>query len=123
MQNLVGIGQRRLTMHAACRFGRNRRIRIAGQRSTTTLTTKAAGARLVTRGFLGSVRLLPFRWWQARIVSGFRRIAQLGFELRDPVLRRLKPSPQRQDQRILFGLTEPTEVCELGHPKLESSRP
>jgi len=52
------------------------------------------------------------------------------FELGNPTLRRLKPSlrrfqalPQRHNQRILVRLIELTEVWELGHPQLESSRP
>ena len=66
---------------------------------------------------------------QARIVRSFRWIDELGFELGNPTLRRLKPSlcrfqalPQRHNQRILVRLIELTEVWELGHPQLESSR-
>jgi hypothetical protein len=50
-------------------------------------------------------------------------LAELGFEFRDVLFRRLKPLPQRLDQRVLLGGAQLAEVGKLGHPKLESSRP
>ena len=123
VQHLVGIRQRRLAVHTARRLGSHGLIGIAGQRSTAALATDAASAWSAARGLFRSVGLLPFRRRQVRIVRGFRRIAQLGFELGNPTLGRLKPMPQRKDQRILLGVAQSAEVGKLGHPKLESSRP
>ena len=58
--------------------------------------------------------------WNCRCL---RRVAELGFEFRDVLFGRLKPLPQRLDQRVLLGVAQLAEVGKLGHPKLESSRP
>jgi hypothetical protein len=66
---------------------------------------------------------------QARIGRRFGRLAELGFEPRQPLLQsrvlsrqRIGPLDQRQDQRVLRRAVQKLEVGWLDHPSLESER-
>ena len=110
VQHLIGIGQRSSAMHTAQRLGHDCRIGVAGQRPAATLPTQATLAWAVALRLLRSVGLLSLRWRQARIVRCLRRLGELRLQLGDTTLCRLKPLPQRQDQRILLGVAQLTEV-------------
>jgi hypothetical protein len=62
----------------------------------------------------------PIALWRdlEDLIPHFNRL-QFG----DPAACRVKPLPQRQDQRILLGVAQLAEVGHYGHAKLESSRP
>jgi hypothetical protein len=120
VQHLLGISQRSLAVHTGQRLGYHRRIGIAGKRPATTLPAQTALARAVPPRLLYLVGLLSPRRRQAGIVRRLRRLGQLRLQLGDPTLCRLKPLPQRQDQRILLGVAQLAEVGQYGHKKPES---
>jgi hypothetical protein len=106
--------------------GRLRGYRFIGkqrQRAATPFATQAALARSDTLGFVRLVRLLPLRWRQTGIVWGFRRFAELCFEIGNPPLGRLKALPKGTDQGVLLGVAQVVEVGGSGTPRLESTRP
>jgi hypothetical protein len=123
VQHLLGIGQRRLAVHAGHRLGYDRRIGIAGQRPAATLPAEATPPRAIPPRLLRLVGLLSLRRRHAGIVRRLRWLGELRLQLVDPTLRRVKPLPQRQDQRILLGVAQLVEVRQCGHAKLESSCP
>ena len=91
-------------MRAGCRLRRDCLVGFANQRATTALAAQAALAWSDTLRFLGRVRLLPLRWWQAGIGRGLRWITELCLEFRDPRHQRLNLRPKRQDQGVLFSV-------------------
>jgi hypothetical protein len=123
VQHLVRFTQRRVAMHTGDRLHNHCLIGIERQWPAATLTTQTALARPAAFGLLRLIGLLPLRWWQAGIPGCLRRLAELGFEFRDALFGCLKSLPQRLDQRVLLGVAQLAEVGNLGHPKLESSRP
>ena len=69
---------------------------------------------------------LALRGRGRRIARGLRRLAQrrdLGFQHRDPLLRRRKLGHQRQDQRVLVGMAQLAEVGRWGHPAFRIESP
>src|SRR5271165_6501019 len=81
----------------------------------TPLATQAALARSDTLGFVRLVRLLPLRRRQTGIVRGFRRLAELCFEIGNQPLGRPEALPQDTDQGVLLGVAQVVEVGKLGH--------
>jgi hypothetical protein len=73
-------------------------------------------ARALPFGLLRLVGLLPLRRRHAGIVRCLRRLAELGFEFRNPPLCRVKSPPDRADQRIFLCIAQIIELGEPRHP-------
>jgi len=123
MQHVVAIGKRRLAVHAAGRFGDDRLVRGAAQGPAAALAPEAALARAFTRLLVPAIGLLPLRGRQAGIVRRLGWLAQLRPQRGNLALHGFQPIEQRQDQRVLLGFGQATEVGAREHGKLESSRP
>jgi hypothetical protein len=86
------------------------RIGVACKPPAANLPTQATLAWAVALRLRRSVGLLSLRWWQARIIWCLPRLGEPRLQLGDTTFCRLKPLPQRQDQRILLGVAQLTEV-------------
>jgi hypothetical protein len=118
VRHLVRNGQCGLTMHTGDRPGAHRPVRIAGQQAAATLAIQAAFTRPDPLGFLWLVRLLALRRRQARIVRGFWRLDEPGFEGCNPDRQALNMRPQSPAQGILFGMPQVVEIGKLGHARI-----
>ena len=116
VQHLLGLCQCRLAVRAGQGLGNHRLIRITGKRPAAPSATETAMARALPFGLLRMVGLLPLRRRHAGIVRCLRRLAELGFEFRNPPLSHVKSLPERSDQRIFLGVAQIIEVGELRHP-------
>ena len=120
VQPPVVVGECRVAVPAASRFGHHHVVRVRRQRPPAAVAAETALARPHPFGLLRPVRLLPLRRRHTGIARRLRRLAQLGFQRHNPLRQRPNLRPERKDQRVLLIMRQPTEIGKLGHPQLES---